>query len=100
MDAPVMMTKEYWTASQLSVARFTGGCRAWNHEYLVMPQTGDLLRSDFIPFYTKLGRPRFMQILKVNPCIEETDLKKMMKEAIQADKAKKEADVPKQGELF
>lgn len=25
MDAPVMMTKEYWLASQLSVARFTGG---------------------------------------------------------------------------
>ena len=100
MDKPVMMTKEYWTASQLSVARFSGGCKVWGHEYLVMPQTFDLLRTDFIPFYKKLGRDRFMQMLKDNPLIGDADLKRMMQETVKADKVKKTSDTPKQGELF
>ena len=100
MDAPVMMTKEYWLASQLSVARFAGGCKAWGHEYLVMPQTADLLRTDFIPLYTKLGRERFMQMLKDNPVARDADLKRMMRDEIKAAKAAKTADAPKQGELF
>ena len=100
MDAPVMMTKEYWMASQLSVARFYGGCRAFGHHYTIIPQSKDLLRDDFIEFFTKLGRGRFIQMLKDHSVIPDAELKRMMQEAIQADKEKKVANAPKQGELF
>ena len=99
MDAPVMMTKEYWLASQLSVARFAGGCKAWGHEYLVMPVTCDLLRTDFIPLYTKLGRDKFMETLKFYPHANEKELKQHMKNLI-AEKKGVKPDAPKQGELF
>lgn len=99
MDAPVMMTKEYWTASQLSVARFTGGCKAWGHEYLVMQQTGDLLRTDFMPLYMKLGRNKFMETLKFYPHADDKTLKQHMKNLIEERKGEK-PDAPKQGELF
>ena len=100
MDAPIMMTKEYWMNSQLSVARFTLGCIVWGHEYLVDPPSGDMLRKDFISFYAKLGRDRFMQMLKDNPAVNDADLKRMMQDEIKALKQKKAADAPKQGELF
>ena len=99
MDAPVMMTKEYWTASQLSVARFTGGCKAWGHEYLVLPQSGDLLRTDFIPLYMKLGRDKFMETLKFYPHADDKTLKQHMKNLIAERKGAKPG-TPKQGELF
>ena len=95
-----MMTKEYWLASQLSVAKYAGGCKAFGHEYLVMQLTADLLRTDFIPMYKNLGRERFLQMLKDNPAINDADLKRMMQDEIKVSKAKKAADAPKQGELF
>ena len=94
------MTKEYWLASQLSVAKYAGGCKAWGHEYLVMPQTADLLRTDFIPLYKKLGRNRFLQMLKDNPVVNDSDLKRMMQEAYKADKHINVDKAPKQLELF
>ena len=99
MDAPVMMTKEYWLASQLSVARFAGGCKAWGHEYLVMPVTADLLRTDFIPLYTKLGRDKFMETLKFYPHADEKELKQHMKNLI-AEKNGAKPDDTKQLDLF
>ena len=95
-----MMTKEYWLASQLSVAKYAGGCKAWGHEYLVMPQTFDLLRTDFIPCYTKLGRTRFMQMLKDNPAVTDACLKRMMQEAVKADRQKQQDGKAKEGDLF
>ena len=95
-----MMTKEYWLASQLSVAKYAGGCKAFGHEYTVMPVTFDLLRTDFMPMYKKLGRERFLQMLKDSPAVTDACLKRMMQDEIKASKAKKATDAPKQGELF
>lgn len=97
----VMMAKEFWLASQLSVAKYSGGCQAWGHEYLVMPQTYDLLRSDFIPQYRKLGRERFLQLLKDHPSESATDLKRIMQEEIRQSKSKPaSANIPTEGDLF
>jgi len=97
----VMMTKEFWLGSQLSVAKYSGGCRAWGHEYLVMPQSYDLLRSDFIPQYHKLGRERFFQLLKDHLSESDTDLKRIMQEEIRQAKTKTaSANLPTEGDLF
>ena len=97
----VMMTKEFWLGSQLSVAKYSGGCRVWGHEYLVMPQSYDLLRSDFIPQYRKLGRERFLQLLKDHPSESDTDLKRIMQEEIRQAKTKTaSANLPTEGDLF
>lgn len=88
--APVCMTKEYWMASQLSVAKYTGGCRVWNHEYLVMPQSLDLLRSDFVSVYKKVGRDKFLEVLKANPKATDKELKVVFKEMTAKKKENKE----------
>ena len=87
---PICMTKEYWMASQLSVAKYTGGCKAWNHEYLVMPQSLDLLRLDFIPVYKKVGRDKFLEVLKTNPQATDKELKVIFKEMTAKKKGNKE----------
>ena len=75
-----MMTEEYWMNSQLSVVRFYGHCMVFGHEYMVADM-GDLVRKDFLRFYVKLKRDRFMEILKQNPMMEDKELKTIYKEA-------------------
>lgn len=99
MDAPIMMTKECWMASQLSVARFAGGCKAWGKEYLVVPQSADLVRTDFLPFYTKLGRDKFLETLRFYPHADEKQLRQHMKNLL-AERKSARPDTPKQGDLF
>ena len=100
-QAVVMMTKEFWLASQLSVAKYSGGCRAWGHDYRVIPQTYDLLRTDFIPHYERLGRERFIELLKAHPSEPDTALKCIMQEEIRQSKSKPaSANIPTEGDLF
>lgn len=64
MELPIFMTKEYWMNSQLSIARFTGGFNFQGKEWLIVPQANDLIRLDFLEYYYKLGRDRFIEVLK------------------------------------
>ena len=91
------MTKDYWMASQLSIARYSGGCKINGKEYLVVPQSYDLVRTDFIKYYTKLERDKFMEVVKLYPHAEDKDLKQHMENVLNEKKAK--SDV-KQAELF
>lgn len=100
MEAPIMIDREAWMASQLSVARHAGGCRAWGREYLVSEQTGDLVRRDFLALYRRLGRPRFTELLRQNPALTDAQLKRLMHDALRADRTRRQAAAPKQGDLF
>ena len=100
MNTPICMTEEFWKNSQFSVARFYGrmsynGHEYWivnkegkdlfqcsdeaeksGREYAIMPgEPADLVRKDFMPAYRKLGRERFLQVLKEHPRATDKELK-------------------------
>lgn len=90
---PIAMTKEYWAGSHLSIARYYGRIQFNGHEYQIVNKHGitifelsnpsskhyvgggnkkaiepgepaDLVRKDFITYYKRLGRDRFLEVLK------------------------------------
>ena len=52
-DAPDFLPYEYWINSQLSIARFYGGCTFDEHHYTVDEDTGDLVKDSFMKQYAK-----------------------------------------------
>ena len=104
-NAPVCMTEEYWANSQLSITRYYGRVRFCGHEYWIVNKEGkdlfqcaaeakksgreyvimpgepcDLVRKDFIPFYRKLGREKFLAVLKDHLRTDDKELKAIYKE--------------------
>lgn len=86
------MTEESWANTQLSFVRRTGRVNFNGAEYVIVNKEGkdifqlsfeaqkagrekaiepgepaDLLRTDFVPIYRKLGRDRFLKFLRDNP---------------------------------
>ena len=93
----ILMTKESWISSCFSIARLTGGIvvkgddgkehtyyvvnkdgsRSWTH---ISPQEpADLIDSEFIPSYKKLGRERFIRVVKDNSRADRAELKKALR---------------------
>lgn len=91
----ILMTEEFWANSQLSIARYYGGIRYDGHEYIIVDKLGrdlfecsaiakkegrqkaiepgepaDLIRKDFKPLYKKIGRDKFIEMLKAHPEIQ------------------------------
>ena len=56
------MPAEFWMNSQLSIAKYSGGIKIDGVQYVVVGT--DLLRKDWIPVYTKLGRERTIGLIK------------------------------------
>lgn len=99
------MAEEFWVNTQLSVARYYGRIKFNGHEYVIVDKRGrdlweasmakdrkgsdkaippgepaDLVRRDFIPFYKKLGRERFLEVLKAHRTAHPDALKKIYRE--------------------
>lgn len=110
------MTEECWANSQFSIARYYGRVKIDGMVYLIVNKEGkdifecsreaekkgrekaieagepaDLVRLDFIPFYRKLGRDRFLEVLKKNNTAGERELKECFKTAIKQKKTKNES---------
>lgn len=110
-NAPVCMTEEYWANSQLSIARYYGRISFCGHEYYIVDKQGrdiwectqeayregremaipageprDLVRMDFVPYYRKLGRERFLAVLKDHLRTNDKMLKAIYKEEIEKRK--------------
>ena len=102
---PICMSEEFWIDSQLSIARFYGRVKFGGHEYYIVDKLGrdlwecsmaadragsdkaipagasaDLVRKDFIPYYRKLGRDKFLEVLKAHPTIPDKELLAIYKE--------------------
>ena len=102
---PICMTEEFWINSQLSIARFYGRVKFGGHEYYIVDKHGrdlweasvaadragsdkaipagesaDLVRRDFIPYYRKLGRDKFLEVLKAHPTTPDKELLAIYKE--------------------
>lgn len=104
----ILLTKESWMNSHLSVAKYSGGVQVTgedgktrtllivNKEGKDLTQVGipegepaDLVDKSFIPLYKKLGRDLFIAIVNANPLVSRGELKNILTEA---------ADVKKRGE--
>jgi hypothetical protein len=110
---PILMTEENWKNSQFSPAGRYGGINWGDTSYVVVDETGttlfelselqekdgrewlippgkpaDLVVEEFVPFYKKLGREKFIEILQQNRTTPHTELKKNFKETIKAIKEK------------
>lgn len=111
--APICMVEEFWLNSQLSLARYSGGVRLAGHQYIIVDKHGrdlweasmakdregsdkaippgepaDLLRLDFQKFYKKLGRDKFLEILKANSDASDDVLKNIYKDMVKKNKSK------------
>lgn len=88
---PLAMAEQFW-ANQFSIARHTGRIRVNGHEYVICNKDGkdifecsrdaykagrekaiepgepaDLVRTDVLPIYRKMGRDAFIRFCKENP---------------------------------
>lgn len=90
---PIAMTKEYWAGSHLSIARYYGGIQFNGHEYQIVNKHGvtffelsdpsepaDLVRKDFITYYRRLGRDRFLEVMEEHQLTSDKELKKIYRE--------------------
>lgn len=104
----ILLTKESWMNSPLSVAKYSGGVQVTgeggkkrtlfivNKEGKDLYQVGipsgepaDLVDKEFIPLYKKLGRDLFISIVNANPLASRRELKEILTQA---------ADIKKKGE--
>ena len=93
---PLLMAEEYWKESMFSFARHFGQIDINGHTYVIVNKEGkdifecsaeaeaagremaiepgepcDLVRSDLVPAYRKLGRDRIIELLKQGKDAEE-----------------------------
>jgi hypothetical protein len=110
--AAILMTEEYWASSQFSVTRYYGRIKINELEYYIVNKEGkdvfecsieaekegrekaiepgepaDLVRKDFIPFYRKLKRDKFIEVLNANQHTDDGILKKIYKELCDKNKS-------------
>lgn len=93
------MTEEYWANTQFSIARHYGQIQINGRHYIIVNKQGvtifelsnpnsknyvgddkmaippgepaDLVRADWIPVYRKLGRERFIEVIKQNMSLKD-----------------------------
>ena len=111
---PILLTKEFWMNSQLSVAKYSGGIHLTcdggkKRTFLIVNKEGkelnqvsipagepaDLVDKEFILLYKKLGRNLFIGIVQANPLASRKELKDILTESAKVkacgEKAEKEA---------
>lgn len=107
----ILLTKESWMNSHLSVAKYSGGVQVTgedgktrtllivNKEGKDLTQVGippgepaDLVDKEFIPLYKKLGRDLFISIVNANSLVSRGELKNILTEAVEEKKKNEEAE--------
>ena len=107
----ILLTKESWMSSQLSVAKYAGGIQiigegGKKRTFLVVNKEGkdlnqvsipagepaDLVDKEFIPLYKKLGRDLFISIVNANSLVSRGELKNILTEAVEEKKKNEEAE--------
>ena len=90
MELPICIDEAFWLNSQLSVARFSGGLTSGGKTWLVIPPANDLVRQDFSKYYFKLGRDRFLEVLKEHQQASDKELLAIYKELTKHKKQEEE----------
>lgn len=103
---PICMTEEYWANTQLNAVRYFGRIKIGQHAYVIVNREGkdvfecsleadragrekaiepgepaDLCRQDFVKYYRRLGRDRFLQVLELHRQDDDKVVEQAMKEA-------------------
>lgn len=103
-DMPICMAEEYWANTQFSIVRHYGRITIGRDEYIIVNKDGldifalsamaarkgkerkekekaiepgepcDLVRVDFIKYYKKLKRDKFLAVLKKHPTASAEEL--------------------------
>lgn len=86
----LVMTEEFWMNSMFSIARFSGGININGKLYILNYASKDLIRSDFVKTYQKVGRDKVIEMLKDGKSKEEIEeYAKSIKPAPKLAKVKK-----------
>lgn len=107
----ILLTKESWMNSQLSVAKYSGGVQVTgeggkkrtlfvvnkegkdlNQVSIPAGEPADLVDKEFIPLYKKLGRDLFIAIVNANPLVSRKELKEILTEQAEVKKKGEEAE--------
>lgn len=105
-NRPICMCGEYWANTHFSVARYYVQISAFGAVYIIVNKDGkdifecsyeaglegrikaiepgepcDLCNKEFVKYYRKLGRDKFIQILKDNQRTGEKELHKIYRQA-------------------
>ena len=105
---PLLMAQEFWMNSQLSVARFYGGCTLNGYRYDIVDESGrtlielslkggpgkaipagkpaDLVVADLVPAYKALGRDAIIALIEGGKNVRE------IKAAAKAERERKHAE--------
>lgn len=100
----IVMEESVWRNSSLSLAARFGGIKIDGTEYVLLDERGrdlwecteeadrlgreyaiepgmpcDLVRKDFARLYRKLGRRKFLAIMRANDDVDDTEMKEIMK---------------------
>ena len=120
-NTPICMSEEYWVNSPFSIARYYGRIRISGQEYYIVDKRGrdlwectaakdragsdkaippgepaDLVRKEFIPYYKKLGRDKFLSVLKDHPITNDKEMLAIYEEMTKKPNKEK----VKQSDLF
>ena len=105
----IVIAKEAWLCSQLSIAKYSGGIdisdeekgkrhfpavdgKGQPYQGKRIPSTpADLVDKEFLPFYRKLGRDKFISLVSREPLASRKGLKQILSAAVQEKKAEKTA---------
>lgn len=103
------MEEEYWANTQFSIVRYYGSIKVFGTTYVIVNKEGkdifqcseeadkagrekaiepgepaDLVRQEFVPYYRKLGRDKFIELLKENITQSHDTLHHIYKQAIKS----------------
>lgn len=85
----ILITKDVWMNSTLSIARFSGVIHVNRTSYIIMGGDEDLVDNRFAKYYHKLGRDRFIKVLEQNRHAVKGFVMQVMKDALNAQKVAK-----------
>lgn len=90
---PPLISPEYWMNSQLSIARYYGGCSIAGRNYFIDKESNYLVRGDFQSYVKKLG---FKTVKKAVQRYADLDKgKQVLKRLTKMNKARKRAEKSK-----
>ena len=86
LENAILIERDVWLSSYLSVAKYYGGISLNGHEYSILGNMQDLVRDDWEGVYNRLGRDKVIELLKNNVSLSEA--KKIKKEKKKIDEQK------------
>lgn len=78
----IIMERDVWMNSQLSIARYYGGATINGEQYQILPPEGDLVNAKYAKLYRELGREKLQEYINRGLTLKEikADIKRVKDE--------------------